>query len=175
MLKKILIALGSVIGMLLIVGLFLPKETNIDQEIIINKPKDVVFSHLKSIKNDDWTVWQKKDPNLVKEYKGNDGEVGFISSWSGNSEVGVGEQEIKKIVEGERLEAELRFKKPFEGTSMTSFTIEAVGEGQTKVKWNFSGPNPFPMNIMCFIMNMKKQMNQDMHQGLENLKKKIET
>lgn len=120
-------------------------------------------------------MWQKKDPNLVKEYKGNDGEVGFISSWAGNSDVGVGEQEIKKIVEGEKVEAELRFKKPFENTSVTAFTVEASGEGQTKVKWNFSGPSPYPMNIMCFIMNMKKQMNQDMHQGLENLKKKVES
>lgn len=175
MLKKILIVLGSFIGLLIILGIALPKEMSFEEEIVINKPKHVVFASLISFQNDDWTVWQKKDPNMKKEFKGTDGTVGSMSSWAGNAEVGVGEQEIKKIVDGQRVESELRFKEPFANTSVAAFDTESVGENQTKVKWTFSGPNPFPMNIICLLLNMKKQMKADMHQGLENLKKKLES
>jgi hypothetical protein len=39
------------------------------------------------------------DPNMKKTYTGTDAEVGFISAWeSTDKNVGVGEQEIKKII-----------------------------------------------------------------------------
>ena len=38
---------------------------------------------------------------MEKEFKGTDGEVGFISAWKGNKEVGEGEQEIIGLVENE--------------------------------------------------------------------------
>ncbi len=41
--------------------------------------------------------------------KGVDGTVGAVSAWSGNREVGVGEEEIKKISQNERIDFELRF------------------------------------------------------------------
>ena len=49
------------------------------------------------------------------ETHGTDGTPGFVSAWNSTSnEVGEGEQEIKKITEGERVDTELRFKRPFE-------------------------------------------------------------
>ncbi len=41
--------------------------------------------------------WAEKYPNMVKKFTGTDGEVGAISSWKGNKEVGEGEQEITGI------------------------------------------------------------------------------
>lgn len=176
MFKKMLIFVGSFFALLLLLGLVvLPKEMSIDQEIIINKPKHVVFGALISLKNDDWTVWQKKDPKIQMEFKGTDGNVGSIASWKGNEDVGIGEQEIKKIIDGERVETELRFKEPMSATNFSTFTTESLEINQTKVKWNFSGPNPFPMNVMFFILNMKGKMKEDMQHGLENLKKKLES
>jgi hypothetical protein len=40
--------------------------------------------------------------------------------------VGIGEQEIKKITEGKRIDFELRFKVQFEATEKAHFTTEAI-------------------------------------------------
>ena len=100
--------------MILILAMLAPKTYDVSRSIIINSPKDKVFKALRSLKKqDEWSPWAKKDPNMKKEYKGTDGEVGSVTHWVGNKDVGEGEQEITKIIDGERVEGELRFLKPW--------------------------------------------------------------
>lgn len=171
-LKKILIGLGIIIAIPLIIALFVKKDFAAEREVVINKPKDEVFAYIKSLKNqDNFSKWASMDPNMKKTYTGTDGTVGFISAWeSDNDDVGAGEQEIKKIVEGERIDYELRFKEPFPSVSPAYMSTETVGEGQTKVKWGFSGSMNYPMNIMMLFMDMEKMIGDDFSQGLGTLK-----
>jgi hypothetical protein len=115
------------------------------------------------------------DPNMKKSYRGTDGTVGFVSAWESKIDsVGVGEQEIKKIIEGERVDFELRFIKPFEATEPAFMTTEAVSESQTKVKWGFSGHMDYPMNLMMLFMDFEKMIGDDLQTGLNNLKTVLE-
>jgi hypothetical protein len=50
-----------------------------------------------------------------KSVRGTDGMVGFVYARGGNDQAEKGEQEIKNITEGERIDVEVRFIKPFEG------------------------------------------------------------
>ncbi|MEM7182754.1 MAG: SRPBCC family protein [Spirochaetota bacterium] len=174
--KKVLATIAGILVILLLIPLFLRSEYTVEREVIIGKPKEEVFTYIKSLKNqDNYSVWAKKDPNMKKEFQGTDGTVGFISSWNSKKEdVGVGEQEIKKIVEGERLELELRFKEPYEDTSQAYMSTETVGEAATKVKWGFVGKMPYPMNAMLLFMNLEEMIGKDFSQGLENLKQILE-
>lgn len=175
-LKRILIGIVGLIALALIIALFVKKEYAVEREVIINKPKQEVFDYVKMLKNqDNFSVWAMRDPNMKKEYKGTDGTVGFVSAWDGNDQVGKGEQEIKKISEGERLDFELRFIKPFEATDDAYMTTEAVAENQTKVKWGFNGKMPYPMNLMLLFMDMDEMLGKDLADGLNNLKKVLET
>jgi len=179
MAKKVFISLGAIVGIAVLVIAVLasmaPTDLYVERQVLIEKPKDVVFSELKLVKNHDlWSPWFKKDPNLVKEYKGEDGTVGFVSAWSGNDEVGVGEQEIKSIKEGERIDYELRFMKPMEDTSAAWLITEALDENQTKVKWGMRGKTPFPGNVICMVMNMRQKLAADFDEGLGMLKKHLE-
>jgi hypothetical protein len=90
----------------LITALFIKKEYKVDREIIINKPKEVVYDYAKFLKNqDNYSVWMKIDPNVKKEYRGTDASVGFVSAWSSdNKDLGKGEQEILGIKDGERID-----------------------------------------------------------------------
>ncbi|MCX6352439.1 MAG: SRPBCC family protein [Bacteroidetes bacterium] len=173
--KKILIGIVGLVALLLIVALFVKGEYSVVKEVTINKPKQDVFNYIKILRNQDhFSVWNMKDPNAKMETKGTDGTVGAISSWdSDNKEVGKGEQEIKKIVDGERVDMELRFKKPFEATDQAFFTTETEGTG-TKVKWGFNGKMPYPMNLMCLFMDMEKMLGPDLQKGLDNLKVELE-
>jgi len=175
-LKTILIAVGILIAVPLIVSLFVKKDYEVEREITIDKPKEEVFDYVKFLKNqDNYSKWATMDPDMKKTYRGTDGTVGFVSAWeSDNKDVGKGEQEIKKITEGERIDFELRFFEPFESTEPAYMTTERVSENQTKVKWGFNGHMDYPMNIMMLFMDFEKMIGDDLDTGLKNLKSVLE-
>lgn len=114
----ILAIIASLIAIILIAALFIKKEYTIEREVAINKPKQEVFSYIRFLKNQDhYSKWVMTDPAMKKEFKGTDGTVGFVYAWDGNKKAGKGEQEIMKITEGERIDIEVRFVKPFEATA----------------------------------------------------------
>lgn len=165
----------SIVVIVLILGLIAPKNYEVNRSIIINKPVVEVFNYLKYVKNqDDWSPWKKKDPNIKQTFEGTDGEVGFISRWEGNKTVGEGEQEIKRIVENECIETELRFLKPWKSQSDAYIRVVGLEPKQTNVTWGFSGKNKFPFSIFMLFMNMDKAVGKDFEEGLHNLKNQLE-
>ena len=168
--KKILITIGLIILVLLVVAFFVDKHYTIEKEVMINKPKSEVYDYIKYLKNqNEYSKWASLDPKMTKQFTGTDATVGFISAWEGNKDVGKGEQEIKKIAEGERIDYEIRFKKPWESVAQSYMITEAVSEKQTKVRWAFSGHMPYPFNLMR-IFGMEKMVGNDLQTGLNNLK-----
>jgi hypothetical protein len=162
-------------ALFLILGLIAPKNYEVNRSIIVNKPLSEVFDYLKYIKNqDDWSPWKKKDPNMKQFFEGTDGEIGFISKWEGDKAVGMGEQEIKRIVENESIETELRFLKPWKSQSDAYLRVVGLDNQQTNVTWGFSGRNKFPFSIFMLFMNMDKAVGKDFEEGLSNLKQQLE-
>ncbi len=171
----LLYILGAIVLLVLVLAMIAPKTYDVSRSIEIAKPKSEVFDNLRFLKNQDaWSPWNKKDPNMKKEFTGTDGEVGATSHWVGNKDVGEGEQEITKIVDGERIESELRFLKPWKSTSDAYLTTEEVGGNATKVTWGFSGKNKFPMSIMMLFMSMDKMVGKEFEEGLTSLKQTLE-
>lgn len=171
----IVLVLLSVIALLLIAGLFIQKEYNIERSVVIPQSKEKVFAYVKLLKNQDhYNKWWMEDPQAKKTFTGIDGTVGFIAAWDSQSkQSGKGEQEIKKIAEGQRIDYEVRFEKPFEGTAAIFIETAAVAEG-TKVNWGFSGKNKYPMNLIYKVFNLEKKLGDDMLEGLHRLKKILE-
>ncbi len=171
-LKYILITLVVIIAVPLIVALFVKSDYKVEREIVINKPRADVFNYIKYIKNqDNYSTWNRRDPSMEKKYSGTDGTVGFIAGWNSiDKEVGEGEQEIKAITEGERIQTELRFKRPFEGTDTAYFVTTDASATSTKVVWGFDGSMPYPMNLMCLFMDMDKMLGAELEKGLVDLK-----
>ena len=175
-LKGLLFLLVGIIVLALVAALFVKKEYTIERDIVIEKPRQTVYDYIKYLKNQDqFSVWADMDPAMKKEYRGTDGSVGFISAWeSKNSNVGKGEQEIKKLQDGFRIDTELRFVKPLESTSYSFMTTEDHQDIYTKVKWNFNGKMNYPMNLMILLMDMDKAVGKDLQAGLDNLKVIVE-
>lgn len=170
---KMLIAVAVLMAIPLVMALFISKDYSITREVVINKPKQDVFNYIKLLKNqDDYNIWVQMDPNMKKDFRGTDGTVGFVYAWDGNDKAGAGEQEIKSIVDGERMDVELRFKRPFESTGHAPFTTETVNENQTKVTWNMNGVSSYPMNFMNLFMD--GMLGKDMDASLGMLKANLE-
>ena len=172
----ILFVIVGLIAVALITAIFLKKEYSVERDIIINKPKDSVYSYIKYLKNqDNFSKWMKMDPNVKKSYSGNDGTVGFKASWDSEKEdVGKGEQTISAMAENESIDYDLHFIKPFEGIATAYLTVEPEGNNQTKVRWGFTGKMKYPMNLMLLCMNMDKMIGDDLSVGLTNLKQILE-
>ena len=159
----------------LVLGLIAPKDYQVERKIIVEKPKNEVYQYIKYLKNHDkWSPWATRDPDMKKEFKGTDGEVGFVSAWDGNKQVGSGEQEIIKMIENDRLETALRFFKPWKSESDAYVQLQDAGDNKTEVAWGFTGSNNFPVNIMMMFMNMDKTVGKDFQEGLNNLKANLE-
>lgn len=168
------LALYLVLGIVFIIAIIsfiAPKTYHISRHIEIDASKNHVFDYLKYFsKHNEWSAWARKDPNMNKKIIGIDGEIGTISYWNGNKEVGEGEQEITSIVEGERIEYELRFFKPFKSVSDCYMIAKNISENETKVILGFKGNINFPMNIFILFVSMDKMVGKDFEDGLFNLK-----
>lgn len=172
----VLIVLAAILVLLLLMALFVRKAYSIKKEIIINKSVSSVFDFIKFLKNQSkFSVWASMDPEMKTEFKGTDGTPGFVSAWdSQNKNVGKGEQEILKVVEGEKVDYVIRFIKPFEGTSYSTMSTSPISENQTKVTWEFSSKMKYPTNLMLVFMNMEKMVGNDLQKGLQNLRAILE-
>jgi len=171
----ILSIIGGLIVLLLLIALISPKKYSVSRELVINRPRMDVFNYARLIKNQEkYSVWVMRDPNVNIVYKGTDGTVGAMSSWkSENKNVGVGEQEIKKIKEGESIETEIRFEKPFKSTGYGWTILNDDGAGMTKVTTRFYGYSKYPFNAMNFMMD--KMLGKDILQNLKNMKSNLES
>ncbi|MFT5777191.1 MAG: hypothetical protein ACI837_000122 [Crocinitomicaceae bacterium] len=171
-LKKLFIVIIAIVALILITALFVQTDFTVMRTVEVAGEKAEVYEYLKFLENqEEYAVWQKKDPKTVNASKGTDGTVGFIRTWkSSHEEVGVGEQEITKLKEGERIDFALRFKEPMEMESTASMTTEAAGDNKTKVTWEFKGSTPYPFNIMFLFMDMDAELGPDLKNGLDNLK-----
>lgn len=181
MVKKILVAiaitLALLIGLVAIAAFTAPTDFRVEREITINKPAHEIYAYAKLIKNQNaWGPWYKKEPTMQQEFRGTDGEVGFVSHWKGtHEEVGEGEQEIKRLTENRRIDTELRFIKPFESKADAYLNLEPLGERQTKVKWGFTTSVPRPMNAIMLVMDMDAAVGKDFAEGLASLKTIMES
>jgi hypothetical protein len=166
----------AIIAIALIAALFVNKDMKSEREIVINKPKQQVFDYIKFVKNqDNYSKWNKLDPAMKKSYTGTDGTIGFSYAWdSDKDDVGKGSQTITAIKDGERLDCDLHFIKPFDSKAKIYMATTAVNDSTTKVIWAFDSKMPYPFNLMKVFMNMEKAIGDDFSTGLSNLKSVLE-
>jgi hypothetical protein len=173
--KIVLIVIIGLVLAVAVMALVAPRGYSVSRNILINLPEDKVFNAIRMLKfQNEWSVWGKLDPDAIYTYTGTDGTVGFVSAWQGNKAVGQGQQEIKNIIEGERVDIELTFLKPFKSKADVYLTTETVSDSTTRVTWGMTGKVPPPMNIMLLFGNFNEAIGKDYEKGLQNLKVKLE-
>ena len=169
----ILLVVAGIIILLLLIALFMKREHYVKREIIINAPRQKVFDYLKLLKNQDkFNKWAMADPDRNREFKGTDGTVGFTISWNGDKHVGEGEKKITNIIEGKRIETQIRFVRPMATIANVIMETESLSDNQTKVYLSNAGTLKYPMNIMIPIA--EKRFPKDMDISLSTLKNILE-
>ncbi|KDN54416.1 SRPBCC family protein [Flavobacterium seoulense] len=171
--KRIIIGFLAFIALLLVVALFIPNDYTVSVSTTINQPKTVVFDYVKLIKNQEkYSVWVMQDPNIVMNYTGVDGTVGFKAAWNSKDDnVGEGSQQIIAISD-DRIDLDLHFERPMKGDDKAATIVESISANQTKVTNEFYGHSSYPLNLMSVIG--KKFITDAQTQNLANLKKILE-
>jgi uncharacterized protein YndB with AHSA1/START domain len=156
--------------LLLVIALFIKKKHYVNREIIIEAPLNKVFDFLRYLKNQEkFNQWAQTDPNRKIETTGMDGMVGYVYAWTGNKEAGHGAKEIINIIEGKRIETEIRFTKPMKVSALVIMETESLSGSRTKVNFINTGILPYPINIM--IPFAEKNFAKEMDRSLAALKK----
>jgi len=161
----------ALVVLLLIVALFMDKNMTIEKSITIDKPRQQVFDYVKYVKNhDNFSVWAMMDPEMKKEYRGTDGQEGFVFAWDSikKKNVGAGEQEIKKVSAPNEIDWELRFFRPMQDVAKAKMITDSVSGNQTKVQWGFYSKMKFPMVLMKPMIT--GMLGKSLEKGLVNLK-----
>lgn len=173
-LTTVLGIIAGIVILVLLAALFVKNEYTVQSQITIDKNSRAVFDYIKYLKNQAfYSKWVMMDPNAKMDYSGTDGTVGFTSAWdSENKNVGKGIQEVKGIADGERIDCEIKFERPFKNVAQTYMEVIPISESNTTVEWGMLGKNPYPFNLMnLFIPGM---LAKDLDTSLGTLKNNLE-
>jgi len=171
-LSIILTIIVAMLALIFVAAAFAPDNFAIQSEVIINRPARIVFDYVKYLKNQaNFNKWVMQDPNARRTYTGEDGAVGCICYWdSDNKQVGKGEQEITQLIQDNRIDWALRFKKPFENEADTYMEFMEQSADSVKTLWVFSGKLTYMMKVMHIVFSLRKMLARDMQITLNNLK-----
>lgn len=172
-----LIVILIIIALPLVGALFLSNDYAITRETTIAKPVQTVFDYIRYTNNHrHFNKWWMMDPGMEIGYRGQDGNTGFIASWESTMKrgPGAGEQETMEIVEGKKLEYEIRFLKPFVSTTLSTIKTGAVAGDSTKVTWTFSGKRNYSMKLFHFLFRVPNMLGKELQESQTNLKTILE-
>lgn len=168
--QLVAIILGLVVLAILAIAVSKPSHFMLKRSADIAAAPETIFGLINDFRRwQDWSPWEKLDPELKRTMSGAEAGEGAIYEWSGNKKVGQGRMEITDISAPTEIVIKLDFLKPFEAHNVAEFTIEPQGGG-SRVTWSMHGPNPFMAKLMQVFMNFDKMVGKDFEKGLANLK-----
>jgi hypothetical protein len=172
--KKILIVILCIIALPFIIALFIPRTYTVSVSETINKPAQEVYDYIRILDNQkNYSVWVMEDPNLHPEIIGTDGTVGATQKWnSTNENVGEGSQTISALTP-DRMDVDLHFIRPFEGTAKAAYLFKPASENQTVLTAEFYSNSPYPMNLPSYLFG-KKMIAEAQTTNLQNVKRILE-
>ena len=179
MTKKIILGV-AVACVLLVVGLCViislqPGTFSIQRSTVVDAPPAVVFAKLNDLEAwDQWSPWRALDPNPKTTLSNPSSGKGATFTWDGNAEIGAGSLTIVDSTPDKQVEVEQAFTRPIAGTALMTFTV-APQDGGTRLMWRIEGHNNFVAKAMCMLVDMDAMLGPSFEQGLENIKRLVES
>lgn len=172
-LKRILAVIGILVLLVLIIALFVDRTYKVERSVVVNKPPAEVYNYVRYLKHgDQYNVWVMKDSAMKKDYRGEDGNVGFVYAWDSKKDAGKGEEEISNLVENKQVDVAIRFEKPMKNTASTTMTTVPEGSSATRLSWSMQSTTPYPLNFVnLFVPGI---LGKDIDKSLTNVKNILE-
>ena len=172
-LLRIVLWLVVIVVIIGIVGFFLPNDVSVSRVTSVNADPSVVYNIVNDLKTyDEWMPWNKRDPDMKKEFGPKTTGQGAWYRWeSEDRNVGKGKLTIVESIPSEKVVTRLEFA----GYDPTAggWRINRNGNS-TEVTWFMNskmGNNPFArwMGLM-----MDQMVGSEFEKGLQELKRVAE-
>lgn len=172
----------TIIGIALIVfigfGLYNASKLQtiqIKKSVTIDGTMEEVFDMVKYLNNfPKWSPFLAQDPDQKYEVKGTDGTVGAQYHWDGNKGKDLGYQEIVKIEPNKFIGMKCDIQKPFKAQPTFDYSFEQTSNG-VKVTQDFEVKSGLVDAFFMWLFGAKKGMDETNQQGMELLKKAVES
>jgi hypothetical protein len=149
-------------------------DFSMSRSTTVDAPSDRVHGLVDDFRQwQQWSPWEGLDPDLERRYLGPASGVGSRYHWSGNRKAGEGEMEIVESTPS-RVAVDLQFLKPFKARNLTTFDLEQVGGGHTRVVWTMSGRRGVLMSLAGRLF-FDRSIGKDFDRGLASLKAAAES
>lgn len=162
------VVLGTLLLIVVLVGVVLPSRYEVRRTVHIQAPPDKVYDLVVDTRRwKDWTVWNRRDPEMRVSYSGPPFGMGAKWSWDSKKE-GRGNMEFTHVEPNRRVDYKLGFP-DLNMNSTGSLVLSAAGDG-TDVAWvhtGDTGSNPLKHYL---AVAMDRMVGPDFEQGLANLK-----
>ncbi len=174
MVKKIGLSLLAVLILFLIYvstrdGKFLYERSG-----VIEASAEKIFPYISNFKlGEQWSPYEKIDPNMKKTFKGPEGQVGSIMEFEGNKDAGSGQLEILNIVPNQLVEIRLTMTKPLYAQNLIQYKLTPENSG-TRFSWSMSGDGGFMGKLISILIDCEKMVGDQFSAGIQNLKSVVE-
>ncbi len=159
------LALAAVV---LIGGLLISPKFSVERSASIGAPPEAVYELVADPRRwKEWSVWNRRDPQMAMSYSGAASGAGAVWAWKSASE-GDGRMSFTEAEPGRRIAYELFFP-DFGTTSTGALTLVPEGGG-TKITWTVAGEMGRNPVTRWFALAMDGMMGKDFDAGLANLK-----
>jgi hypothetical protein len=151
------------------------KSIQIVKTVTIKGSMDQVFDMVKYLGNfPKWSPFLAQDPSQKYEVRGTDGTVGAQYHWDGNKGKDLGFQEIVKIDALRYISMRCDIKKPFVAKPTFDYYFTKT-PGGIEVKQDFRLESGLVDAFFMWLFGAKAEMEKTNQQGLDLLKKAVET
>jgi effector-binding domain-containing protein len=166
LLKRSALIVAGLLGVLTVVGLFLPQTVHVERERVIDAPASVIYAHYADLRRfNAWSPWARLDAETLYEFEGPERGRGQTMHWSGPVS-GQGTQIITLAEPFSRVEVALDFGA--QGLATSSFQLTPEGDA-TRVTWGFDTDFGYDLFGRYLGLLMDGWVGGDYEQGLANL------
>lgn len=149
-------------------------EFHYEKNGLIHAPAQQIFPYLAQFKKGgEWNPYDRRDPNIKRNFKGIEGEVGSVMEFDGNNDAGAGYLELLKVIPNQQVNIKLVMTRPFAASNLITYTLTPEGD-QTRFSWAMSGDGGFMGKLIGVFMDCEKMIAGDFEAGIKNLKDLIE-
>jgi hypothetical protein len=153
--------------------MLMPSKFALDRSLVINADQKIIFDQVNNLKNwEQWSPWQKMDPETKLTYDGPEEGVGASYSWV-SSKNGEGTLTISESIPYESVVTDMDFKE--NGKGLAGFRIAKADEGNNLTWWFESDLGANPFKKLFFGLMGRSFMSKVFDQGLADIKKIAES
>jgi len=168
LLKWIAIVVAALAAVLVLGGMLLSPRFKVTRSIEVSAPPQKVYELVADPRRwKDWSVWNRRDPNMQITYSGPPSGVGAVWAWKSPSE-GDGRMTFTATEPGQRVAFDLYFP-DFGTTSRGELLFQAEGN-VTRVTWTMDGDMGNNVLFRWMALFADRMVGKDFEGGLANLK-----